>query len=70
MVKSIKGAAVQGFIRKINNKVRLCVTLRYNYADSFWFTLFHEIGHLHDAKNEFFEVNCSNSFFILFYKNR
>lgn len=54
VVKNIKGAPVQGFIRKINNKVRLCVTLRYNYADIFWFTLFHEIGHLLDTQNEFF----------------
>lgn len=54
VVKIIKGAPVQGFIRKINNKVRLCVTLRYNYADIFWFTLFHEIGHLLDTQNEFF----------------
>ena len=54
VVKSIKGAPVQGFIRRINNKVRLCLTLRYNYADIFWFTLFHEIGHLLDTQNEFF----------------
>lgn len=54
VVKSIKGAPVQGFIRRINNKVRLCLTLRYNYADIFWFTLFHEIGHLLDKHNEFF----------------
>ena len=54
VVKNIKGAPVQGFIRKINNKVRLCVTLRNKYADIFWFTLFHEIGHLLDTQNEFF----------------
>ena len=54
VVKNIKGAPVQGFIRKINNKVRLCVTLRNKYADIFWFTLFHEIGHLLGTQNEFF----------------
>lgn len=54
VVKNIKGAPVQGFIRKINNKVRLCVTLRNKYADIFWFTLFHEIGHLLDSHNEVF----------------
>lgn len=54
VVRNIKGAPVQGFIRKINNKVRLCVTLRNKYSDIFWFTLFHEIGHLLDTRNEFF----------------
>ena len=54
VVKNISGAPVQGFIKRINNKVRLCMTLRNKYSDIFWFTLFHEIGHLLDCKNEFF----------------
>ena len=52
VVRNVKKAPVQGFIRKINNKMRLCVTLRNKYADIFWFTLFHEIGHLLDFKDE------------------
>lgn len=54
VVRNIKGAPVQGFIRKINNKMRLCMTLRNKYADIFWFTLFHEIGHLLSVGDEFF----------------
>jgi len=60
IVRNIPGAPVQGFIRKINNKMRLCVTLRNKYSDIFWFTLFHEIGHLLDSKNELF-VDFSNN---------
>jgi Zn-dependent peptidase ImmA (M78 family) len=37
---------VQGFIKQIGNKVMLCLTIRGTYADRFWFTLFHEIGHI------------------------
>lgn len=44
--KTTKGAPVQGFIKKQNNKVILIMTIRRAFADIFWFTLFHEIGHL------------------------
>ena len=54
VVKSIAGAPVQGFIRKINNKTRLCMTIRGKWLDIFWFTLFHEIGHLKDIENELY----------------
>lgn len=37
---------VQGFIRKNDNKIILSMTIRRAFADEFWFTLFHEIGHL------------------------
>ena len=46
VVRNLTGAPVQGLIKKIDNKIRLCVTLRGAHADIFWFTLFHEIGHL------------------------
>lgn len=46
VVKNFTGAPVQGFIKKINNKVILSMTIRRAFADEFWFTLFHEIGHL------------------------
>lgn len=54
VVRNVKHAPVQGFIRKINNKMRLCLTLRNKYTDIFWFTLFHEIGHILDGKNDYF----------------
>lgn len=44
--KSFRGAPVQGFIKKIRNNIMLTMTIRGSFADIFWFTLFHEIGHL------------------------
>ena len=44
--KSFKGAPVQGVIKKIKNQVLLTMTIRGAFADIFWFSLFHEIGHL------------------------
>lgn len=54
IVQHFKGAPVQGFIKKTDDeKILLCVTLRQAFADIFWFTLFHEIGHIinGDVKN-------------------
>ncbi len=47
VVKNFRGAPVQGFIKRLDNgKVILCLTIRGAREDTFWFTLFHEIGHL------------------------
>lgn len=46
IVHNFVGAPVQGYIQKKNNKVILCMTIRQSFSDIFWFTLFHEIGHL------------------------
>ena len=47
VVHHFRGAPVQGFIKETDNgKVVLCVTIRGKYADKFWFSLFHEVGHL------------------------
>ncbi len=48
IVHHFTGAPVQGFIRNPEGKERiiLCMTLRGKRADRFWFTLFHEIGHI------------------------
>lgn len=47
VVKHFKGAPVQGMIKQTKDeRVMLCITLRQVYADIFWFSLFHEIGHL------------------------
>lgn len=47
VVRHFRGAPVQGFIKETNSgKVILCVTIRGKSADKFWFSLFHEIGHL------------------------
>ncbi|MBR1432302.1 ImmA/IrrE family metallo-endopeptidase [Ruminococcus sp.] len=47
LVESYKGAPIQGFDRKMENgSIILCLTNRGKRADRFWFTLFHELGHL------------------------
>ena len=47
VVRHFRGAPVQGFIKKSENgRNILCLTIRNGRADSFWFTLFHEIGHI------------------------
>ena len=46
VVKNFAGAPVQGFIKRNNNKIILSMTIRGAFSDIFWFTLFHEIGHL------------------------
>lgn len=47
VVKNFRGAPVQGFIKDTGNrKVILCLTIRKQRADIFWFTLFHEIAHI------------------------
>ncbi|MCD8295414.1 MAG: ImmA/IrrE family metallo-endopeptidase [Clostridia bacterium] len=47
VVKNFRGAPVQGFIKSITeDKLILCLTVRHKRADTFWFTLFHEIAHV------------------------
>ena len=47
VVRNFRGAPVQGFIKKTDiGKVILCLTIRGGREDTFWFTLFHEVGHL------------------------
>ena len=63
-MKNFAGAPVQGFIRKNDNKIILSMTIRRAFADEFWFTLFHEIGHLLNgdiAGNQFIDYADSKS---------
>lgn len=47
VVRHFRGAPVQGFIKQtLNGRVILCLTIRGKKADKFWFSLFHEVGHL------------------------
>lgn len=57
LVKHFSGAPVQGFIEKKNNKIILCMTIRKSYADIFWFTLFHEIGHILNGDIEYNKID-------------
>jgi len=47
LVKHFRGAPVQGVIKKNKDgTLSLIMTNRQKFADIFWFTLFHEIGHI------------------------
>ncbi len=57
LVKHFTGAPVQGFIEKKENRMILCMTIRQSYADIFWFTLFHEIGHILNCDIEYNKID-------------
>ncbi len=63
VIQHFKGAPVQGFIQKKNEKVILCMTIRQSFSDIFWFTLFHEIGHLtnNDFSNQYIDYQFIES---------
>lgn len=64
VVKHFRGAPVQGFIKKTDdNKLILCLTIRGGRADTFWFTLFHEIAHIFnkDYENRSVDFDSSDS---------
>lgn len=47
IVKNFRGAPVQGVIKKNDDgTLNLLMTTRRKFADIFWFTFFHEIGHI------------------------
>lgn len=63
VVNNFRGAPVQGFIKETSQKVIMCLTNRRKRADTFWFTLFHEIGHIlnGDIKNRFVDFESVNT---------
>lgn len=47
IVHNFRGAPVHGYIaRKEDGTYQMVLTLRGAYADIFWFSLFHELGHI------------------------
>ena len=46
VLPNIKGSGVNGAVKKVDGKMLLMVNDRRHYSDTFWFTLFHEIGHI------------------------
>lgn len=47
LLRNFRGAPVQGYISQKNNGVyQMVLTLRGSFADIFWFSLFHELGHI------------------------
>lgn len=47
IMKNFRGAPVHGYIcQKTDESLQMVVTIRGAYADIFWFSLFHELGHI------------------------
>ena len=47
VVRNFRGAPVQGYIsQKTEGIYQMVLTIRGSYADIFWFSLFHELGHI------------------------
>ncbi len=64
VVKNFRGAPVQGYIKKLlDGNLILCLTIRGQRADTFWFTLFHEIAHIvhGDYDNQFIDFSSARS---------
>lgn len=48
VIENIKGAPVQGYLGLREDGVyQMVLTIRKKFADIFWFSLFHELGHLY-----------------------
>lgn len=48
IIRNFRGAPVQGYItRKTDGSYQMVLTIRGAYADIFWFSLFHELGHIY-----------------------
>lgn len=46
ILPNLKGSNTNGATKRVNGRVMLMVSDRGQSADAFWFTLFHEIGHI------------------------
>lgn len=60
IVRRLPRAPVQGMTKHTKDRVILGMTLRGKSADIFWFSLFHELGHilLHDKKDIFLDLEA------------
>ena len=46
VMPNMAGSRINGATKKVGGNIMLMVNNRNAYADTFWFTLFHEIGHI------------------------
>ncbi len=64
IIKNFQGAPVQGYIKQKNDGTyQMFLTIRRAYADIFWFSLFHELGHIVNGdvskNNKFIDMDSS-----------
>lgn len=62
VLKNLSRAPVQGMTRHLKDRVILGMTIGGKSADIFWFSLFHEIGHilLHSKKDIFIDLETGD----------
>lgn len=46
VLPNLKNSGISGATKRVNGRVMILVNDRRHYEDTFWFTLFHEIGHV------------------------
>ena len=51
VIHHLKSVPVQGYIRNMNDNILLNLTIRNKFSDIFWFSFFHEIGHIISNKD-------------------
>ncbi|HEY4500112.1 MAG TPA: HigA family addiction module antitoxin [Candidatus Paceibacterota bacterium] len=62
VTRSLKSAPINGATRWISpNKALIQISIRWKWADIFWFSLFHELGHILLDKKKDFNVDLVNS---------
>lgn len=49
VLPNLSGSKINGATKKIGDNILLMVNDRRLYSDTFWFTLFHEIGHIYNG---------------------
>ena len=61
VLPNLNGSKINGATKKEGNSIMLMVNDRNKTSDSFWFTLFHEIGHImHGDYGISFEKECGD----------
>ena len=66
VVRNFRGAPVHGYIsQKSENRYQMALTIRGSYADIFWFSLFHELGHIFNG-----DISKSQRFIDVLEKER
>lgn len=46
VLPNLKNSGISGATKKVDDRMMILIDKRYPYEDVFWFTLFHEIGHV------------------------
>ena len=60
LLPALKNCGVNGVVKWYDDKVILALNDRFKYADTFWFSLFHEIKHVFQKKKTKVIINCDD----------